>query len=114
MEAFERWAAAQLGGRRIPLLGREGADIAIDGLWIDCKKRAEVPQSWEAILVAARMFGYRMVIVEDVLVMRLGYFVTRPDIAALHVKSASLTSSYQVAEAHRRILSSGPHSHGRE
>ncbi len=41
---FERYVAGQLGTTRIPVLGREGADVAVGGLWIDCKKRQQVPE----------------------------------------------------------------------
>jgi hypothetical protein len=69
-KAYERWVAGLYGVGRIPVLGREGADIAVDEhrLWIDCKLRLEVPISWHEALIHAEALGYdsiRLVCTQD-------------------------------------------------
>lgn len=57
-KAYERWVAKKLGTTRIPVLGREGADIEADNLWIDCKHRVEVPKGYHDLLEHAEALGY--------------------------------------------------------
>ena len=40
---FERRVAAKLGGKRIPITGRKGLDIAHPTLVIECKYRNQLP-----------------------------------------------------------------------
>ena len=54
---YEREIAKILGGKRIPILGREGADIDVNNLWVDCKKRQQVPKQWEDMVSAAETLG---------------------------------------------------------
>lgn len=55
---YEREIAKALGGERIPILGREGADIDVNNLWIDCKKRQQVPKQWDKLLTLAEGLGW--------------------------------------------------------
>jgi hypothetical protein len=91
---FERYVAAQLKTKRIPILGREGADIASNRLWIDCKKRQQVPAKWEYQLSCAEALGHQAVLVtynsRDLVAMRLDYFTDEPAIPEYVLTHADL------------------------
>lgn len=56
---FERYVARTFNTQRIPVLGKEDADvIAPEGLWIDAKQRQEVPKQYFTYMDAAATLGY--------------------------------------------------------
>ncbi len=84
---FERQVAAVFDTHRIPVLGREGADILGRGLSIDAKLRKEVPKTWLDAVKAAEMLGYNGISLaeEGVFAMRIGALFEDPSLVCTAV-----------------------------
>jgi hypothetical protein len=69
-KAYERWVAKLFNTTRIPVLGKEDADVIGEGFWIDCKLRQEVPRTWFKAMSAAETLGYNLLVYHDIVIMR--------------------------------------------